>query len=100
MHLYIVTRRDLSAGQQLAQVGHAAFQFSQQFPVNTKIWYQKSNYICILAVENETELQHLVNINACMSIVQEPDLDGAVTAIAFEPSPEVKNHLAGLNLAG
>lgn len=92
--LYVITRRDLTPGQQLAQSLHAAFEFSIQHPEITKEWNQNSNFICALAAANEKELVSLIkNLekhNARFSVFRESDLNNEITAVAIEPGPVAK----------
>ena len=55
--LYTVTRRDLSAGQQLAQSLHSISDYSVQYPETFKKWNLTSNYIVALSTENEESLK-------------------------------------------
>lgn len=66
-------------------------------------WYNQSNYICLLSVENEKELEILLDKantkNIRYSIFREPDLDNAVTAICLEPGQISKKLVSNLRLA-
>lgn len=68
-----------------------------------KEWHIKSNYLCLLAVDNELELYNLlskaVEKDIKFSIFREPDIDNQITAIAFEPSAESKLLCSKLKLA-
>lgn len=87
--LYVVTRADMGAGDQLAQSVHAAteiaFRYGKQ-PWFTR-WFVESNTVVCLAVENEGQLNRLVEQlmldNVDHSTFEEPDMNGALTAIAF-----------------
>jgi predicted transcriptional regulator len=79
----------MSAGYQSVQSIHAGFQFSCEHPVEFQNWYKNSNYIANLSVANEAELislyEKLSAKGIIVSLFQEPDVDGQVTAIAIEP---------------
>ena len=57
--LYIITRNDLIPGSQMAQVIHAYREFIEEHTESEKLWYEKSNHICVLAVKNLLELEKL-----------------------------------------
>jgi hypothetical protein len=71
-------------------VVHAAFDFAVAFPALTCEWHGASNTLVVLAVRDELELTWLCHdaTAAGFRIVQvhEPDLAGALTAVALEPS--------------
>lgn len=99
----IIVRRDLSPGDQATQASHAAFQYSQEFPVPCADWFKKSNYIALLSVKDEQSLDMLRAVlerNGCaVSAVREPDLGNALTALAIGPSAEARRLTARLPLA-
>lgn len=101
--LYLITRRDLSPGAQLAQTCHALTEFALEFPNTFKEWKDTSNYICILSAENESELDHylwMANMyNLEHSVFHEPDLDNELTAICLEPTEESEDICKSLPLA-
>ena len=87
--LYLVTRQDLSAGDQAVQAAHALQQFNIEHSDAARAWYADSNTLAFLAVETEADLARLRS-NAerrglYASSFHEPDLKGALTAIALEP---------------
>ncbi len=47
---------DLPPGQQAVQVAHAMREFVREHPHEDRIWYEKSNTIAFLAVQDEKEL--------------------------------------------
>lgn len=79
--LYVVVRADLPIGVQMAQIGHAAFEFARSFHglVGPNIY--------VLAARDEPSLALLVSKAAYAGLslvsVNEPDLGGALTAAAF-----------------
>lgn len=54
--LFLVTRADLSAGQQAVQAAHALRAFAAEHPDIDREWYEVSNYLALLAVPNEERL--------------------------------------------
>jgi hypothetical protein len=74
-----------------------------KYPGLTKEWHTESNFLVILAVENEDALLDLLDVlhgrDMRYTYVNEPDLDNEHTAVAIEPSPEAEKLLANLPLA-
>jgi len=54
--LYIITRKDMSPGYQGVQSIHAAIQFTFEHPEKCKTWFEFSNYLAFLAVQDEAHL--------------------------------------------
>lgn len=101
--LYLITRKDLSFGQQAVQSAHALSEFSIKNSEIYKEWFEKSNYLAILAVENQYKLldliEKLILNNIIFSIFKEPDLNNQITAIAIEPGEKSKKICRDINLA-
>ena len=101
--LYLVTRGDLAPGYQAVQSCHAMRQFTaDHYDVDCE-WFKKSNYLALLSVTNEIELMRLI-VNATdlglkWSAFREPDVGGAITAIAIEPHPKTQEMCKHLPLA-
>jgi hypothetical protein len=98
-----VTRKDLSVAQQAVQAIHAAIQFANEhFDIN-KRWFEQSNYLGLLSVNDEEELHKLIEKairnNIRLSIFKEPDIGNKVTAVALEPGPLTKKLCSNLKLA-
>ena len=55
--LYVITRKDLTFGQQASQLCHALRQFAHEHPEIDKCWFDNSNYICLLSVDSEDDLR-------------------------------------------
>lgn len=97
--LTIVTRRDLSPGQQAVQGMHALVEYLRKHKESSDSWYKESNTLAFLSVANLQELQDL-EPRADASFY-EPDLKGPdgkaiLTAIAFsDRTPDT----VGLNVA-
>lgn len=88
-HLYIITRKDLSPGYQAVQSTHAALDFLMDHPETGATWHAESNFLCLLSVADESELEGIAFEAArkCIrhTIFREPDIDNQITAIALEP---------------
>lgn len=90
LKLYLVTRSDLSGGQQAVQAAHALREFVAQHPEEDARWYRESNTLAFLAAENEASLHSLIEragrLGVPFAAFCEPDRDGELTAVAFGPS--------------
>lgn len=101
--LYIVTRKDLTPGQQISQSLHVFREFVNQYNEIENDWYNNSNYICILSANDESHLNDI--IEKCMlnkvkfSIFKEPDYNDSITSIAIEPGLKSKKITSSLPLA-
>jgi peptidyl-tRNA hydrolase len=88
--LYVVVRADLKPGEQTAQLGHAVAEFCFEHHTAAKEWHEKSNYICVLHIEDERSLSHLrmqlAKNHIPHSAFHEPDYDDEMTALVFHPS--------------
>ncbi len=82
---------------------HALRQFTAEHPEIDRIWFEQSNYLGLLSVKNEEELQRLIEQAAASgihhSIFREPDIDNQITAIALSPGPKSKKLCSRLPLA-
>lgn len=98
----MVTRSDLSPGQQATQSTHAAFKFAHEHPALMDSWYRESTYLVLLATPDEPSLAEILFTVDFDSLVfsawREPDMDDALTAIAIAPSPMASKLLANLPL--
>lgn len=101
--LYVITREDLDPGYQAVQSVHAGIQFAMEHAEIHKEWYEQSNYLGLLSVSNELELNQLIekaHANGIpYSVFREPDIDNQITAIAFGPSAKSKKLCSNLKLA-
>lgn len=101
--LFVVTRRDISAGYQGVQSQHAAIQFAFDHPERGTEWFKNSNFLAWLSVANEVELMRLITQASDMglrwSAFREPDVGGKITAISIEPHPKTSELCKGLPLA-
>jgi hypothetical protein len=101
--LYIISRRDLSIGQQAVQGQHGLAEFIFEHPEIAKEWHLNSDYLAFLSVENEQELITLMNKalarNIKFSIFRESDLDNQITALVLAPGGKAKKLCFNLSLA-
>lgn len=101
--LFLVTRRDISAGYQAVQSCHAIRQFTNDHPEIDGEWFKSSNYLALLSAANEIELMKLIiaakEAGLRLSIFREPDVGGEITALALEPHPKSAELCRGLPLA-
>ena len=101
--LYVITRQDLEPGYQAVQSMHALRQFTAEHPEIDKMWFEQSNYLGLLSVADEQELNMLIeqatahDIN--FSIFREPDVENQITAIALAPGQKSKKLCSKLPLA-
>ena len=101
--LILVTRADLSPAQQAVQSAHALRQFAQEHPTEDKDWFEQSNHLALLSVQDEPELHRLQerawDLDVPCSAFYEPDLGGAITALAFAPGAGSRRLVRALPLA-
>ena len=80
-----------------------SFAFATEHASLTNDWMLNSNYIAILNVANEYELNNLIekaiNSGIKFSVFKEPDIGDQITAITFEPGVKSKKLCANLKLA-
>lgn len=102
--LYVVSRSDLPVGLQAAQCVHAAAQFAHDKPDLFRRWQETSQWLVLVTVPDEAALLRLCAdaSKAMHPFVEwrEPDLDGAVTAIALAPGGPSRRLTANLPLLG
>lgn len=95
--LYVVTRADLPPGVQACQAIHAAIEFARAFPSVAAA----APAVVLLATSDELGLTWLradaVNAGLRHTSFCEPDLSGALTALALESA--ASRLVAGLPLA-
>lgn len=101
--LRIVTRRDIHPGAQIAQSAHAMSQFAVEHPVEFKDWYQNSQYVACLSIEDESSLmafaEKLTQRGIKFSIFREPDYNNQATSIAIEACDQARRLTSNLRLA-
>ncbi|MBO0869885.1 MAG: hypothetical protein J2P15_15095 [Micromonosporaceae bacterium] len=85
-----MTRRDLPPGTQAVQAAHAALDFAVAYPEILVQWHRASNTLVVLATADEISLSWLCDDAAASGLrlirFYEPDLGGALTAVALEPA--------------
>lgn len=108
MKFYVITRADLSPGQQLAQSVHAISDFAYHYPEAHKFWTESSNTVVCLSVADEASLLSLQDDLKAIQGDQlpvvgswyEPDMNNAYTAIYALGEPEAIGFVTGkLSLA-
>ena len=86
------------------QSAHAAIDFQHEHPDEARQWQTKSNYLALLTVADEEALIKLITKAILMgikhTIFREPDLDNAITAVAFEPTDAAKKLTSSCPLMG
>lgn len=89
MKLYLVGRRDLGPGLLAAQLCHALREFVAQYPETDREWYERSNTLVLLNVDDESALSTLAEraqrLGVSVATFREPDLNHALTALALGP---------------
>lgn len=100
--LVVITRTDLTEGQQAVQSAHAAIDFTFEHPGRAGPWHKDSNYLILLAVNTEKQLNLLIENcerqNLCYTAFREPDLENSITAICIEPSPRTQKLVSRIPL--
>jgi len=101
--LRLITRADLPAGAQAAQLAHAVVAFHAEHPELAERWRTASNTLVLLAVRDEGALAQLLvrarRAGIPAAPFHEPDIEGALTAIALAPGAEARRLCRGLPLA-
>ena len=89
MKLFLITRRDLSIAQQAVQAAHAMRQFKHDHPTVEQTWFENSNTLALLEVDDEPALVKLLERASWRDIeasgFREPDRQNELTAIAIGP---------------
>lgn len=87
--LFLVTRRDLAPGARASQLCHALRAFVEAHPEVDRSWFEESNTLVLLEVEDEDALMRLAwaatMAGVPWSLFREPDLSDSVTAVALGP---------------
>lgn len=99
----MVTHAELSPGYQIAQIAHAVADFALYAPEEFKQWHHHSQHIVALETDNPQALNVLHDgIPSHLKALpfKEPDLDYALTSLAFIPHEKNRRFLANLRLAG
>lgn len=99
--LIIVTRSDISPGDQLAQSTHSVADFAVEHTEKFIQWKKESNSVVCLAVPNEKSLLKLyekLKDRTEVSLFFEPDIDG-YTSMAVYGTPQIRKKLSYLPLS-
>ena len=85
------------------QACHALQQFCFEHHEIGREHLERSNYLALLSVENEEKLFEFIKMVSSRGIrhseFREPDLDGALTAVALEPGKESRRLCSNFPLA-
>jgi peptidyl-tRNA hydrolase len=85
--LFLITRADLSDGQQAVQAAHAMREFAEHHPEVERTWYRESNTLAFLVVPDEPALGVLLKKarrrDVPAAVFREPDRNNEMTAIAL-----------------
>lgn len=99
--IFVVTREDLSEGQQAVQLGHGLTEFIFQHPEMAGRWHRESNTLAYLIVPDEAALGVLLKRARRRDLphatFHEPDRNNEMTAIALGPA--ARSLVSGLPLA-
>ena len=99
----IVTRRDIHPGAQMAQANHSEAKFEVEYPAQFKDWYENSQYIACLSIEDEKSLlalaEKLRKKGVAVSVFREPDYNNQATSIAIESCETAARFTTHLPLA-
>lgn len=103
MRLYVVTRADLSPGQQATQAAHALADFAAARRPLFERWHAGTNTLVMLTVPDERALEDLCTAIAEIEAgahwtTREPDLDDALTGVAVVETAATKKLTRGLPL--
>ena len=102
--LTIITRKNLSEGQKLAQTNHSLAEFSNEHYDIFQQWKSISNSLIILECNNELELHNLLTKikqqNLIYSSFNELDLDNTLTSICIFTTKENRKLFSNLPLCG
>jgi len=100
--MYVLVRQDLGAGYQIPQAIHAKDKFSHEHAKIEHSWYEESNTIAVLGVDNEEHLlgitQHINELGLKFSLFFEPDIQ-EYTSVAIEPGDKTSEILKVLKRA-
>lgn len=94
---------DIHPGAQLAQSSHAMSKFAVEYPVQFKDWYENSQHVACLSIEDEESLIKLVeklrSRGISVSVFREPDYKYKTTSIAIEACDQARRLTSNLRLA-
>lgn len=99
--LYLVVDEALDAGRRAAQAVHAALAFAAEHPGLERAWRLRSNTVVVLAAPPPVVaglVDEARSLGAACSVFHEPDLGGALTAVALAPGPVARRLTRALAL--
>ena len=100
--LIVVTRKDLSPGAQACQATHVSIKFVIEHPEIAHEWYNISQYLVELSINNEADLLELSEKLRWKGILfsefREPDFGNELTSIAIEPSEKARKVVSSMPL--
>jgi hypothetical protein len=88
--VFLVVSEALDAGRRAAQAVHAALAFAAEHPAIERAWRARSNTVVVLAAPQVVVAglaDEARSLGAACSVFHEPDLGGALTAVALAPGP-------------
>ena len=101
-YLVVVTRSDLAPEQRAVQSVHAAINFVFEHPARASPWFHNSNYLLLRQTPDKESMRRLIwkaeELGIACTPFREPDLENALTAIAFEPSEQTDKLTSKLKL--
>jgi|SRR3972149_3488325 len=84
-------------------MAHVAINFTLKHSELSKSWWETSNYLACLSVQDEASLillsQKLTSKNIKHEVFREPDINDQVTAIAVEPTEDARRACSNIPLA-
>ena len=87
----------------MAQSAHAMSQFAVEHPTQFKDWYENSQYIACLSIEDEKSIlklsEKLRDKGIAVSVFSEPDYNHKATSIAIEACDQARRLTSNLRLA-
>jgi hypothetical protein len=101
--LRLVTRADLAPAARAVQAIHALREWVDTHPIADQAWYETSNTIAFLEVDDEPRLRRLLDRarerGIPVAAFTEPDLDDQLTAIVLAPGRDARRLCSSLPLA-
>ena len=101
--LYVLIRKDIPTGSQIAQSVHGMRQFSHEHPDLDHQWFHGSNTVVVLHVRDAMHLRKLHDKalpgGISGSVFFEPDLGDQPTCLVLAPMVQTRKLTSGLSLA-
>lgn len=99
--MVVISRNDLTPGQQAVQSGHAAINYQHEHPARASPWYSESNTLVYLSAPRDKLkkiLRTLDEDGIDHTAFREPDIGNQLTAVAFVSSEQTKRITKNLPL--